>query len=100
MVIIANIKRRKESSPTIIITATTKVLGLISFLSIFTIGIFVGAKLFSKSSSTNLPLLLTAKSHSTISIQEELVHAMNSDSLKALAEELRDKYKMPTHSHM
>ena len=93
------ITKRRRASSVIIISPTTKLIALFTGLSLFTIGVFVGTKLFSpsyysnySSSSTSSLNNNAAASHPIVSIQEELVHAVNPYRLQELADSLHEQY--------
>jgi Rps23 Pro-64 3,4-dihydroxylase Tpa1-like proline 4-hydroxylase len=88
--VVVNIKRRKSTKSSVV-SATTKVVASFICISAFTIGVFIGVKLFSSTEST--PLILDAKSQENLSIQQTLVHALHPDRLKAIAQQHRDEYK-------
>jgi hypothetical protein len=88
--VVVNIKRRKSSAGAGISPAT-KLVASFTCLSAFTIGIFIGVRLFSPTDYS--PLTRSALTHETLSIQEELTNALNPERLKALAEQHREAYK-------
>ena len=89
--VVVNIKRRKSPTSSAI-SPTAKLLAAFFCLSAFTIGIFLGTKLLSDPAN-DAPLTRAARSHPTISIQEELTYALNPDRLDALARQHRESYK-------